>query len=51
MYIICGPWYVQISDYTVKKFYEIPGLILTKLSRDCVLCMSRRDFYWIIVPI
>ncbi len=41
----------QGQSCTVKFFYEIPGFILTKLSRDCVLFMSRRDFYRIIVPI
>ena len=31
--------------YTVKNFYEIPGFILTKLSRDCVFFMCIRDFF------
>jgi hypothetical protein len=31
--------------YTVKNFYEIPGFILTKLSRDCVFFMCIRYFF------
>jgi hypothetical protein len=44
------PVFNLILPSTVKNFYEIPGFILTKLSRDCVFFMSRRDFYRIIVP-
>jgi hypothetical protein len=37
--------------YTVKKFYEIPGFILTKLSRAWENSMLRRDYYCIFGPI
>jgi hypothetical protein len=36
---------VCIRRYTVKNFYEIPGLILIKSSRECVKSFHRPESY------